>query len=189
MNTAESSTTDTIGPSKWYVQISYQVSVENGPILRGGAEPASLDFVTGFGQVIPGLERRLIGHSPGEKLSFTVPPEEAFGLRIDELVFEKKKSEFHFPAGMQPFPGMEIPVVTGAEGLETAIISEVRDDTIIIDCNHPLCGKALQYELEIIEARPARDSDVCAEWEEKCDYCAGACSPYEVVLGKSEESS
>ena len=141
MSTSESSTTDRIAPSQWYVRISYSVRIENGPFLRGGAEPATMDFVTGFGQVIPGLERRLIGHGLGEKLSFTVPPEEAFGLRTEELVFEKKKTEFHFPPGTQPYPGMEISVITGADGPETVMISEIRDDTITIDCNHPLCGK------------------------------------------------
>ncbi len=185
MTTTESSSAERIAPSQWYVRIRYQVRIENGPILRGGGEPATMDFVTGYGQVIPGLERRLTGHSLGEKLSFTVPAEEAFGLRTEELVFEKKKTEFHFPPGIQPHPGMEIPVITGADGPETVMISEIRDETIVIDCNHPLCGKALQYDLEIVEARPARETDVCAEWEEKGDACTG--SPHQMILGQSEE--
>ncbi len=46
------------------------------------------------------------------------------------------------------------------------MIREVRQDSIVIDLNHPLAGLALQYDLEIIEARPAISTDVCSEWEE-----------------------
>jgi FKBP-type peptidyl-prolyl cis-trans isomerase SlyD len=156
-----------VAESRSYVKIRYRVRIENGPVLKGAREPEVMDFVTGYGQVIPGLERRLIGHGPGEKLAFTVPPEEAFGARANEFVIEKSKTEFHFPKGMEPHPGMELPLVAGSDGApDTVIIREVRDDSIIIDCNHPLAGAPLQYELEIVETRPAREREICGEWQE-----------------------
>lgn len=152
----------------WYVKIKYKVRVVDGPILKGGAEPAIMDFVSGYRQVIPGLEKRLLGHFAGEKLVFTVPPEEAFGLAYAELVFAKGREEFHFPAGVEPSPGMEIALVSSDPNApDSVLIKEVLQDKIVIDCNHPLAGKALQYDLEIIEARPAREDEICAEWETK----------------------
>lgn len=152
----------------WYVRIKYKVRVVDGPILKGAAEPEIMDFVTGYRQVIPGLENRLLGHSVGETLAFTVPPEEAFGLSYAELVFAKDREEFHFPAGVEPHPGMEIALVSSAPNApDSVLIKEVLQDKIVIDCNHPLAGKALQYELEIIEARPAREDEICAEWDLK----------------------
>jgi FKBP-type peptidyl-prolyl cis-trans isomerase SlyD len=74
---------------------------------------------------------------------------------------------------------MELPLVTrGSEAPDTVMIREVRQDSIVIDLNHPLAGLALQYDLEIIEARPARSTDVCSEWEEQGaegNCCSDAC--------------
>ena len=185
------SRTYTISESMGYVKIKYSVSIENGPLLKGGSEPEIMDFVTGYQHVVPGLEKRLIGRKIGETLSFTVPAEEAFGLRIDELVIEKEKSAFHFPDGYVPFPGMELPIITGNENApDTARIKEVKDNTIVVDLNHPLAGASLQYELEIIEARPAKPEDVCSEWDQQQSSCQdNACgsSMHEIIL-KGEET-
>jgi FKBP-type peptidyl-prolyl cis-trans isomerase 2 len=171
--------------SKTYTQIRYRVRIPGGPVLKGVPELEVMDFVTGYGHVVPGLERRLIGHSVGERLSFTVPPEEAFGPRHEELVFRKSREDFHFPKGMEPYVGMELPLVSSQlEAPETVVIREVNADTIVIDANHPLSGKALEYDLEIIEARPARSTDVCSEWDEKPvgDTCCSAV--HTVTLGE-----
>lgn len=183
-----------------YVKIRYTVRIENGPVIKGGGDLELMDFVTGYAQVIPGLEKRLMGHCAGDKLSFTVPPDEAFGIRHEELVFEKNREDFHFPAGMEPYPGMELPLISSYnEAPDTVIIKEIKGNSIVIDCNHPLSGKTLQYNLEVVEARPATQNDVCSEWEEQSvegscasgscasGSCSGSCSPYEVVLGQSPE--
>ena len=168
MTDSQSPVHPTVADSGWYVKIKYSVRVVDGPILKGDATPAMLDFVTGYGQVIPGLERRLVGHTAGETLSFVVPPEEAFGLSYDELVFEKEWADFNFPEGVKPVPGMEIALVSSDPNApDTVLIKEVHDDKIVIDCNHPLAGKAFEYKLKIIETRPAREDEICAEWEQK----------------------
>lgn len=172
---------------KSYVKIRYKVQIVDGPVLKGAVEPEVMDFVTGFMHVIPGLEKRLCGKRAGEKLSFIVPADEAFGARRPELVIEKIKADFHFPPGVEPYPGMELPIVTGnPDGPETVMIREVRDDTIVIDLNHPLSGLPLTYDLEILEARPASETDVCSEWESP-DAEHTACSSIpQIVLGGDE---
>jgi FKBP-type peptidyl-prolyl cis-trans isomerase 2 len=178
-----------IEASKSYVKIKYTVRVANGLILKGAHEPEVMDFVTGYRQVVPGLEMRLLGHEVGEKLSFSVPPEEAFGPRHQELIIEKSKRDFHFPPGMEPYPGMELPLVTGeGNAPDTVIIREVREDSIVIDANHPLSGATLEYGLEIIEARPAKSTDLCEEWEEQEGRKEEPCcsSPHQIVLGVQE---
>ncbi len=169
-----------------YVKIKYRVRIPNGRILKGAAEPELMDFITGYAQVVPGLEKRLTGHVLGEKLQFTVPPEEAFGERHPELVIEKSKKDFHFPPPYAPFVGMELPMVTEGWGPDTVIITEIKDETIVIDGNHPLSGAQLQYDLEIVEARPAKPTEICAEWDgvsEQSSCSSGLC---EVVLGQPE---
>lgn len=174
--------------SSCYAKIRYKVRVAGGPILKGAGEPEIMDFVTGYAQVVPGLEKRLVGHGVGERLTFVVPPEEAFGPRHPELVIEKKREEFHFPPGWEPTPGLEIPLITSHdEAPDTAMIKEVREHTIIIDLNHPLSGAALEYDLEIVEARPATSKDVCAEWEQSSTDCT-SCSAHmpTMVLGQTD---
>lgn len=187
---------DTTTPSTYriedsggYVKISYTVKIADGPVLKGAGAPEIMDFVTGYRQVVPGLEKRLIGHSQGERLAFAVPPEEAFGARHQELVIEKNKADFHFPSGMEPYAGMELPMIcSDTNAPDSVIIREVRDDTIVIDANHPLSGATLEYDLQIIEARPAKSSDICSEWEaeesESCEPCG--CSPHQIVLGMGD---
>jgi FKBP-type peptidyl-prolyl cis-trans isomerase SlyD len=179
----------TITESSCFAKIKYRVKIVSGAMLKGAYEPEIMDFVTGYGQVIPGLEKRLIGHGVGEKMAFTVPAEEAFGVRYPELVIEKSKVDFHFPAGMEPYVGMQLPLLTGNdEGPDTAMIREIRGDVIVIDLNHPLSGAALEYDLEIIEARPAGSSDVCSEWNEQSSDRSCCNAPHEIVLGQDDRN-
>ncbi len=180
----------TIEASSGYVKIRYKVKVADGPVLKGAGQPEIMDFVTGYRQVVPGLEKRLVGHAQGERLAFAVPPEEAFGPKYQELVIEKNRADFHFPVGMEPYPGMELPMIgRDDDAPDSVVIRRVTDDTIVVDANHPLAGATLEYDLEIIEARPATSSDVCSEWEaeksESCASCSG--SPQQIVLGVQED--
>lgn len=176
-----------------FVKIRYRVRIPDGLVLKGAQELEFMDFVTGYAQVVPGLEKRLVGRSIGEKMEFTVPPEEAFGPRYSELVIEKNRADFHFPPGMTPHIGMELPIIfSGSDGPDTVMIKAIKGDTIVVDANHALAGASLQYELEIVEARPATSEDICSEWDEQCGE--GACGEGEscasglcqMVLGKPE---
>ncbi len=173
--------------SGWYVKIKYRVRIVDGPVLKGINQPEIMDFVTGYRQVIPGLEKRLIGRAGGETLSFAVPAEEAFGPRHEELEFEKDKADFHFPAGMTPYPGMELPMISHQSNApDTVIIKEIRDNTIVVDCNHPLSGKDFYYELEILEARPATENEVCGEWEQTVSPGSCGANLPGIVLGQED---
>jgi len=193
MSDTNPSSTYKIQDSGGFVKISYTVKIADGPVLKGAGDPEIMDFVTGYRQVVPGLEKRLIGRSQGEKLVFSVPPEEAFGVRHQELIIEKSRADFHFPRGMEPYPGMELPMITSSDDApDSVIIREVREDTIVIDANHPLSGATLEYDLRIVEARPATESDVCSEWDvqksESCASCGESCgsSPHQIILGMGD---
>jgi len=193
MNDKGGSTYEVILGSKYYVKILYRVKVAGGPILKGGEALETMDFVTGYGHVIPGLEKCLLGHKRGDKLSFVVPPSEGFGERHQELILEKSRDDFRFPQGFEPYPGMQLPLVSNDPAApDTVMIREVRESSIVIDCNHPLAGFALEYDLEIIEARPARATDICSEWDENdSEYqsTCSSCSPHEILLpGEQKEN-
>lgn len=170
-----------------FVRISYSVRAGRGPILKGAGTPETLEFITGYMQVVPGLEKRLLGHGAGEKLAFSVPPSEAFGDRRNDFIVEKPKSDFHFPRGIEPYPGMEIPLVSPHDNApDTVIIKEVKDDTIIIDFNHPLAGVSLEYALEIAEARPAKSDELCREWDSPSDPESSCSTARHITLGADD---
>jgi FKBP-type peptidyl-prolyl cis-trans isomerase SlyD len=136
-----------------YVCLEYRLKLANGEFIRGSAEkPEGLVFVAGCGEVLPGLERRLWGLSTEEgPVEFVVPAVEAFGVYDPDnvQVWSKKR-----------FPGMELQV--GQNVLPSFLpfpaeypltIKEVREDTVVLDLNHPLADQDLYYEVKVLEVR------------------------------------
>lgn len=122
-----------------------------------GGEP--LRFLTGAGQVIPGIEKAMEGRRPGEILDVTIPPELAYGEYQEELVNWVPASVFEGVDELKP--GMKFQTNTGEQAQVVKIV-DVRGDQVAVDANHPLAGLALYFELEIMEARPATAEELAA---------------------------
>ena len=143
--------------------------------------------MTGYSHVIPGLERRLLGHGEGDCNGIHRARGGSLRTSPRRIAIEKKKEDFHFPDWLKPYPGMEIAFVSVNDNApETVIIREIREESIVVDCNHPLSGLNLKYDLEIIESRAAKSTDVCGEWELKPVEESCSCSPCQIVLGNPE---
>ena len=139
-----------------YVVVKYTVRLEDGEIVKGDPEKnlAHMEFVTGYNQVIPGLERRLIGLSKGDRGEIAVPPEEGFGSYDPKLIQEKMYSEF--PEGSNLEEGRWVRA-TNPDHLVTFgyFVLEKKVDRVILDYNHPLAGKTLFYEFTVENVREA----------------------------------
>ncbi|MFZ0051192.1 MAG: FKBP-type peptidyl-prolyl cis-trans isomerase, partial [Desulfobaccales bacterium] len=137
------------------VVLEYRMRLDSGEQIRGSAEaPDYLQFVAGYGEVLPGLERRLWGLREQEAVEFVVPAAEAFGTYEPENIqvwspkvfppdMELRVDQKVLPANL-PFPP-EYPLT----------IKEVREDAVILDMNHPLAGHDLHYQVRVLEVRPA----------------------------------
>jgi FKBP-type peptidyl-prolyl cis-trans isomerase 2 len=139
-----------------FVRIRYRLRTDQGEYVRGDPREgdAILEFFTGYRQVLPSLEERLIGRSSGERLRFEIGPEDAFGQYREELIREKSFDEF--PEGRSLEAGKW--AVARDDRTRAAYgyyVREKKQDSIILDYNHPLAGKTLIYELVIEEVRPA----------------------------------
>jgi FKBP-type peptidyl-prolyl cis-trans isomerase SlyD len=150
-----------IKPFATYVRITYTVRLESGEILKGDPRTGleDLGFVTGFNQVLPGLERRLIGLRYGDQAVFVVPAEEAFGVYDPSLVKKRKLTEF--PEGASLTAGTWM-VAQNDEYRITCgyYVKEKNPQSIVLDYNHPLAGKALHYQFEIVEVRPVTPEEL-----------------------------
>lgn len=118
---------------------------EQQEAIGGGQRP--LRFTVGRGEVIDGIDRAVVGRRAGERWSFVCPPENAYGLRRPELVFEAVRE--NLPPGVKLEPGVIIE--SGGARFPLKVI-EVTQRGARLDGNHLLAGKTLHFDLEILAA-------------------------------------
>jgi FKBP-type peptidyl-prolyl cis-trans isomerase SlyD len=152
---------DTIQPNA-HVVLEYELRDEEGEVLDSSetetGEP--IVYVHGYGMIVPGLEIAVTGMKPGETKEVTVSPEEGFGEHDEELVLDVDRSEF--PRPDQVAVGDEL-VAESPDGDEVIMrVLEVKEDSVVVDANHPLAGKTLRYEVKVKAVRQASDEEIAA---------------------------
>jgi peptidylprolyl isomerase len=131
------------------VRVHYTASVKDGPTFDSSEERGPLEFTLGDRRIIPGFERAVLGMSPGETKTESIGPEDAFGVRRSEMVFEVERTEF--PEELDPEVGMPLQMVQPNGARTTVIVVAVNDDRIVVDANHPLAGLDLVFEITLVE--------------------------------------
>ena len=129
------------------VTLHYRISLPSGqPLISTfNATPATLQL--GAGEMLPAMEKMLIGLAPGTRHVFELEPENAFGPYRDELV-ERVKRE-HMPD--EEIEAMSIMEFTAPDGSRySGLVREIDDKSALIDFNHPLTGKHIHFEVEVI---------------------------------------
>lgn len=131
------------------VRIHYTGALNDGSVFDSSDGRDPLEFTVGSGQIIPGLDKALPGMAVGEAKTVTVPPQDAYGD--------------HDPNGRQEVPRAQVPdhipveigtqlQVSLPDGRQMPVtVAEVTDDTVVLDANHPLAGRALTFTVEMME--------------------------------------
>lgn len=133
------------------VKVHYTGKLEDGQVFDSSLEREPIEFTLGKGQLIPGFEKGVLNMEPNEKKTITIPCEEAYGEVNEDLFHEIKKEQL--PAEVNPEVGMGL-VSKNPDGTEHQLrVAEVKEDSIIVDANHPLAGKKLTFELNLIEIK------------------------------------
>ncbi len=131
------------------VKIHYHGTLTDGSIFdsSNGREP--LEFEVGSGMVIPGFDAGVTGMVVGDKKQIHIPFMEAYGPSQAEMIMDFPRDQF--PADMVPEVGMELQM-SNQEGQNfPVVIVEVAEETVKLDANHPLAGKDLIFDLELVE--------------------------------------
>ena len=127
------------------VRIHYTGRFEDGQVFDTSADRDPLEFVAGGPQVIPGVSNAVVGMEEGEKKTVTLSPEDGYGQRNPAL--EQTIARNQLPEEVNV--GDQLRAVQGEQ--ETAVwIRELNDETALIDANHPLAGRALTFEVELV---------------------------------------
>ena len=133
------------------VRVHYTGKLTDGQIFDSSLEREPIEFTMGQGQLIPGFEKGLLDMKVNEKKTINIPAEEAYGEPRQELIQEVEKSQL--PEEIKPEPGMGL-VSKSPDGREmNLVVTEVKEDTIVVDGNHPLAGKDLVFDLEVVEIK------------------------------------
>ena len=131
------------------VRAHYTGKLEDGTVFDSSFEREPLLFNIGKGEVIPGFENTVIGMNEGETKTVSIPPRDAYGDYIDNLIFIIKKSDF--PPDIEPQLGMMLHGQSESGESISGTIKEIKENTIVLDVNHPLAGKTLTFEIKLME--------------------------------------
>lgn len=134
------------------VLFHYTVSDESGETIESSAEGQPNAYLHGHGGIIPGLEQAMTGREAGETFTVTVAPENAYGMRKPDSI--QRVPIKHLAGAKRWKPGMVAQVQT-ERGRRHVVVAKVGHKFADVDTNHPLAGRTLTFDVEIVEVRDA----------------------------------
>jgi len=130
------------------LRVHYTGKLEDGTTFDSSIGGDPLEFTLGSGQLIPGFESGVTGMAPGEKKTLTIDPVNGYGEHNEDLVLTVPRSQV--PEDLNPGIGEQLEMSQEAQTF-VVTVTGVTDDTITLDGNHPLAGKTLSFEVELVE--------------------------------------
>lgn len=130
------------------VKVHYKGTLSSGEVFDTSEGREPLEFTLGASQIIPGLEKGIFGMQADESKTINVPVAEAYGDRKDDLFYEVPKTQL--PGDVEPEVGMSLMSQTPDGQQIPLIISEVQEESITVDANHPLAGQDLTFEVTLV---------------------------------------
>jgi FKBP-type peptidyl-prolyl cis-trans isomerase SlyD len=137
------------------VAMNYTLTDDGGELIDSSQKP--LVYLHGFGNIIPGLETALEGAEPGRRQTVVVEPAEAYGETDPALIITIPSDTV--PEGVELTPGMVVVGDTPSGPVQLTVL-EVDDNRVVVDGNHPLAGKRLHFEVEVVDVRAASDEEL-----------------------------
>jgi FKBP-type peptidyl-prolyl cis-trans isomerase 2 len=131
------------------VRVHYSGFLEDGTVFDSSLDRDPLEFTLGEGMVIKGFEDAVMGMNEGESKTISIPSDEAYGPYRDDLVAVVERRMV--PADIDPKVGLVLQLRTPDGQVTDVVVTEVTDETITIDANHPLAGKDLIFEIKLME--------------------------------------
>lgn len=133
-----------------WVKVEYTGTLDDGTIFDSTGENINnpLKIQVGAGQIIKGFDESVLGKALGEEYSIRLEPSEAYGEYKGGLTHKVPKDQF--PKSAELHPELKI-MVTGPQGQMPASIKSIEEDEVLIDLNHPMAGKVLNFKIKIVE--------------------------------------
>jgi FKBP-type peptidyl-prolyl cis-trans isomerase 2 len=130
------------------VQVHYTGKLDDGTTFDTSMQREPLEFTLGAGELIPGFEQAVLGMSPGESKTATIPTDQAYGRHRPERVLEVDRNQL--PATLQPQVGQQLQMTRPDGQAIDVVITAVTDAQVMLDANHPLAGKELIFDITLV---------------------------------------
>jgi peptidylprolyl isomerase len=131
------------------VKVHYTGKLEDGTVFDSSTDRDPLEFTIGEGLVIPGFERAVIGMNPGDSRTELIPNEQAYGPHLEEMVVVIDRQQM--PAEIAPSIGQQLEVQQPSGQVIPVVITELSDEAVTLDANHPLAGEDLTFDIQLVE--------------------------------------
>jgi len=130
------------------VKVHYKGTLKTGEVFDSSEGKEPLEFTLGSGEIIPGFDRGIVGMQVDESKTINIPAAEAYGEPKEELIQQVAKE--HLPEEITPEVGMQL-VSQAPDGQQTPlVVTQVNEDSIVVDANHPLAGEDLTFEVTLV---------------------------------------
>ena len=140
------------------VSVDYTGTLNSGEVFDSSDGREPLEFQVGAGMIIEGFERAVMGMEVGEEKSISIPPDEAYGQRDEELVRSVPRSALGDE--VKPEIGMTLVVRLENDDEIPVTVAKVTEDEVFLDPNHPLAGETLNFKIKVVGVREG-DPDAC----------------------------
>ena len=134
------------------IKVHYHGKLRSGEVFDSSQGRDPLEFTVGSGQVIKGFDEGVKGMQVGDKKTVEIPVKDAYGEKQQEMLIEFPIDQF--PEDMKPESGMQLMMSNGSGQNFPVTVEEVRENTVILDANHPLAGQDLIFDLELVSIEP-----------------------------------
>lgn len=131
------------------VKVHYTGKLDDGTVFDSSADREPLEFKLGAGQIIPGFEEAVLGMNPGDSTTTKIPKEKAYGERKDENILTVERGRL--PDDIKPEVGHMLTVSQPDGSSFNVTVIDLNDKEVTLDGNHPLAGKDLTFDIELVE--------------------------------------
>lgn len=130
------------------VKVHYTGKMSDGTVFDSSRDGDPLEFEIGSGRLIPGFENGVIGMQMGEVKTLQIPADQAYGPRNDNLIWEVERTQL--PEDLEPEIGQQLQSVQEDGRRINLVITDISESSVTLDANHPLAGKDLVFEVELM---------------------------------------
>ena len=163
------------------VAVSYELEVEGNIADKAGSEKP-LEYIHGTGMLLPKFEEAVEGKEPGETFDFVLSPEDGYGAYDPSYMIDLPKGAFAIDGEVREdllVVGNMIPMLNAGGQVVQGVVAAVGEETVTMDFNHPMAGKTLNFDVEVVEVRDVTPEDLAPKGGCSCgcdhDNCGDGC--------------
>lgn len=133
------------------VKVHYTGKLKDGSVFDSSESREPLEFTLGSGNMIPGFEQAVVGMDAGDKKTTEIPVTQAYGEKREDMIISVPRE--NVPGDIDPEVGQQLAIQQEGGQQVPVTVTEVTEEKVVLDANHPLAGKDLVFDIEVVEVK------------------------------------